>query len=89
MKLSFKLIRSMFKNFHIILIINISIIIKVLSSNDNPSEIKNNYYLLELLSSGDILNLNNDIICSYNLYFSEKINNKKNIFCIKKNNIYI
>ena len=95
MNLSFKLFNSLINNLYIIITINI-FFINIVScySDDFPKEIKDNYFQLNLLSSGKTMNLNYgnkndipDIICSYDSEFSYRINNNKNeksIICLDK-----
>ena len=93
MNLSFKLFNSLINNLYIIIII--AFFINFASSHspsyDLPNEIKNNYFQLNLLSSGKTMNLkynsDDDIICSYDSEFSYRINNnknEKNIICLDK-----
>ncbi len=93
MNLSFKLFNSLMNNLYIIIIIAFFINIASSSSpsDDFLNEIKNNYFQLNLLSSGKTMNLkynsDDDIICSYDSEFSYRINNnknEKNIICLDK-----
>ena len=89
MKFCFELINQVFLNFYIItIILNIYLFKSIKCTNIIPNNIKQiikqNYFQLNLLSSGKTLILNNDIICSYNSEFSNRIiNNKKNIICLE------
>ena len=89
MKFCFELINQVFVNFYIItIILNIYLFKSIKCTNIIPNNIKQiikqNYFQLNLLSSGKTLILNNDIICSYNSEFSNRIiNNKKNIICLE------
>ena len=74
--------KSILNNLKIILnIFAFHIILIVCENNTNPSEIKNNYEQINLLLSGQTLELKISdtlIICAYNLEFSNKINFDKN-----------
>jgi len=91
MEFSFFSKKALFYNFHILLIIFFSLFFQLFCKpNENPKEIIQNYFQINLLSSGQSFTFNNNkifIICSYDSEFSNKIkiiNNRtqKNILCL-------
>ena len=80
-----KFINQIFINFCVIIIITTNLFNIIRCIESIPNQIKKNYFQLNHLSSGktEILD-NNNIICSYNTEFSNRIiSNKKNIICLE------
>lgn len=91
MEISLFSIKSIFYNFNIFFIIIFSLCFQLFCKpNENPKEIIENYFQINLLSSGQSFTFNNNkiiIICVYDSEFSDKIkiiNNRthKNILCL-------
>ena len=88
MNLCFKFINPFFFSLSIIITLLNTYLLKNINFIETiPNQIKQNYFQLNLLSSGKTLILDDDIICSYNSEFSSRImnnNNNNNIICLEK-----
>ena len=77
MSYSLFLIKITFYNINISLIIIFTLFFQLFCKpNENPKEISDNYFQINLLSSGQSFTFNNNnkyIICTYNSNFSNKI----------------